>query len=93
MILKALNMQALTANDAKTHFGEMLMKVQRAPVQINKNGKPVAVVISVEEYERMEVVKMRLLQSKAAKAKDDIRDGQTVDGEQFFDELETGKYD
>jgi len=86
-------MQALTANDAKTQFGDMLMKVQRAPVQINKNGKPVAVVISVEEYERMEVLKLRLLQSKVAKAKEDIRDGQTVDGEQFFDELETGKYD
>ncbi len=86
-------MQALSANDAKTQFGDMLMKVQRAPVQINKNGKPVAVVISVEEYESMEALKLRLLQSRAAKAKDDIRDGHTVDGEQFFDELEAGKYD
>ncbi len=91
--LRVKNMQALTANDAKTQFGDMLMKVQRAPVQINKNGKPVAVVISVEEYERMEELKFRLLQAKAAKAKDEIRDGRTADGETFFDELETGKYD
>ncbi|MCP5170327.1 MAG: type II toxin-antitoxin system Phd/YefM family antitoxin [Hahellaceae bacterium] len=46
-------MDILTANDAKTHFGEMLLKAQRAPVQINKNGKPVAVVMSAEEYENI----------------------------------------
>lgn len=86
-------MQALTANDAKTQFGDMLMKVQRAPVQINKNGKPVAVVISVAEYENMEVLKLRLLQSKATKAKDDIRQGLTDDGESFFGQLEAGQYD
>ncbi len=86
-------MQALSANDAKTQFGDMLMKVQRAPIQINKNGKPVAVVISIEEYENMEVLKLRLLQSKATKAKNDISAGLTIDGEQFFDELEAGKYD
>lgn len=86
-------MQTLSANDAKTQFGDMLMKVQRAPIQINKNGKPVAVVISVEEYENMEALKLRLLQSKATKAKKDISAGFTVDGEQFFDELDAGKHD
>ena len=42
-------MDALSANEAKTQFGDML-KVQRAPVQINRNGKPVAVVISIDVY-------------------------------------------
>ncbi len=41
-------------NEAKPHFGDMLLKAQRAPVQINKNGKPVVVVISAEEYENIE---------------------------------------
>ena len=62
-------MLALSANDAKTQFGDMLMKVQRAPIQINKNGKPVAVVISVDEYQSIEALKLRLLQAKAVKAK------------------------
>jgi prevent-host-death family protein len=44
-------MDSLSANEAKTHFGDMLLKVQRAPVQINKNGKPVFLVISADEYE------------------------------------------
>ena len=86
-------MDALTANEAKTQFGDMLLKAQRAPVQINKNGKPVAVVISMEEYESIEALKLRLLQSRVAQAKADIEAGKTVDGESFFDGLENAEHD
>ena len=86
-------MKALTANEAKTHFGEMLMKAQQAPVQINKNGKPVAVLVSFDEYENIEAMKLSMLQSRANRAKADIANEDTVDGESFFDELESGKHD
>lgn len=86
-------MDALTANEAKTHFGDMLLKAQRAPVQINKNGKPVAVVISVDEYESIEALKLQLLQSRAIQADIDIKAGNLVDGDTFFDELEAGQHD
>lgn len=86
-------MDALSANEAKTHFGEMLLRAQRAPVQINKNGKPVVVVISAEEYESIEALKLRLLQSRAAQANVDIAAGNLVDGEAFFSELESGQHD
>ncbi len=86
-------MKALTANEAKTHFGEMLLKAQQAPVQINKNGKPVAVLVSFEDFENIEALKIRFLQSRAIQAKDDIANKNTVDGESFLDELESGKYD
>lgn len=86
-------MDALSANEAKTHFGDMLLKAQRAPVQINKNGKPVAVVISAQEYESMEALKLQLLHSRAMQAKADIGAGNLVDGESFFDELEAGRHD
>lgn len=86
-------MDSLSANEAKTHFGDMLLKAQRSPVQINKNGKPVAVVISAEEYESIEALKLRLLQSRATQAKADIKSGNLVDGEIFFDELESGQHD
>lgn len=81
-------MDTLSANDAKTQFGDLLLKAQRAPIQINKNGRPVAVVISMEEYESIEALKLRLLQSRAAQAKADIEAGNTVDGEAFFNDLE-----
>ena len=86
-------MDTLTANEAKTHFGDMLLKAQRAPVQINKNGKPVAVVISAEEYAGIEAMKLRLLQARAVQARVDIEAGNLVDGEAFFDELQAGQFD
>jgi prevent-host-death family protein len=86
-------MDALTANEAKTQFGDMLLKAQRAPIQINKNGKPVAVVISMDEYESIEALKLQLLQSRATQAKVDINVGNTVDGDSFFSALEAGQHD
>ena len=86
-------MDALSANEAKTHFGDMLLRAQRAPVQINKNGKPVAVVISAEEYKSIEALKLRLLQSRAVQANADIAAGNLIDGEAFFNELESSQHD
>ena len=86
-------MQALTANDAKTQFGDMLLKAQREPVQINKNGKPVAVVVSMDEYQQMEKVKFTLLQERAERAKLDIENGNLTEGEQFMSDLIAGKLD
>ena len=86
-------MDSLSANEAKTQFGDLLLKAQRAPVQINKNGKAVAVVISMDEYAAIEALKLRLLQLRAAQAKVDIKAGNTVDGESFFNELESGQHD
>ena len=86
-------MDALTANEAKTQFGDMLLKAQRAPIQINKNGKPVAVVISMDEYESIETLKLRLLQSRVAQAKADIEADNTIDGESFFEGLENAEHD
>lgn len=86
-------MDSLSANEAKTQFGDLLLKAQRAPVQINKNGKPVAVVVSFDEYESTEALKLQLLQTRAAQAKNDIEAENTVDGESFFDALEAGQHD
>ena len=86
-------MISLTANEAKTQFGDMLLKAQKSPIQINKNGKPVAVVVSMDDYMGIEALKLRLLQSRVIQAKEDIASQETVDGESFFDELESGQYD
>jgi prevent-host-death family protein len=86
-------MDALSANEAKTQFGDMLLKAQRAPIQINKNGKPVAVVISMDEYESIETLRLKLLQLRAEQARVDIESGKTLDGEAFFNELISGQYD
>ena len=80
-------MKAVTANEAKTQFGNMLLSVQRAPVQINKNGKPVAVMVSMDDYEKIENLKMQMLKERVERAKSEIETGATTDGDAFFDEL------
>ncbi len=81
-------MEKLTANEAKTHFGQLLMKAQSEPVQIDKNGKPVAVVISIEDYQATEELKLQMLKDIVQRAEQEIKDGTyTDDADEFFDQL------
>ena len=82
--------ETLSVNEAQANFETMLLKAQCSPVQINENGKAVAVVISVEDYERFENLKLQVLQMRAIKVDKDIAAEVLVDGEPFFDELERG---
>lgn len=77
-------MQTITANEAKTHFGELLLRSQREPVQVSKNGKPVAVMISAEAYAELDAMKKRELTAQAERGLGAIEAGDTVDGEEFF---------
>ncbi|MCP5523988.1 MAG: type II toxin-antitoxin system Phd/YefM family antitoxin [Verrucomicrobiales bacterium] len=43
-------MTKVTASKAKTHFGALIDQAQREPVTIEKQGRPVAVVVSFETY-------------------------------------------
>lgn len=82
-------MFTLNANEAKTNFGKMLLKVQSEPVEIKKNGTAVAVVLSTAEYERMETLKMELVKSRF----ENIDEDDLQEGNRFLDELDSGKYD
>ena len=46
-------MITFTATDAKNRFGELLEMVNREPVEIDKKGRPVAVVVSYTSYQEM----------------------------------------
>ena len=82
-------MFTLNANEAKTKFGAMLMKVQSEHVEIIKNGSPVAVVVSLDEYNKIEQLKMELVKSRF----ENIDESDLVDGKTFFEELDSDKYD
>ena len=49
-------MQTLTAKDAKYGFGRLIDLARAAPVTVTKHGRPVVVVLSVEEYERLKAL-------------------------------------
>ena len=57
-------MNTMSANTAKSHFGELLDIARREPVTIEKHGRPVVVVLSTEEYEELEAIKLSRLRSE-----------------------------
>jgi prevent-host-death family protein len=80
-------MRTMSARDAKNHFGELLMDAQRAPVTIEKNGKPVAVMLSYEEHEEVERMKLAWLKAAIAEAEDAAERGEVAE---LDDELVEG---
>jgi len=73
-------MSVLSASDAKREFGDVLLKAQKAPVRINKNGKPVAVVVSAAEYEQLQVYREKYLKAEIDKGIADLEAGNVSDG-------------
>lgn len=80
-------METLTASDAKREFGELLLKSQQGPVHINKNGKPVAVMVSATAYAEFEAMKRQLLQQEIDKGIADIKAGRVEDGPEVLRRL------
>jgi len=56
VIMESESMKTFAAKEAKEGFGRLLDTAQREPVTIQKKGRPVAVVLSHEEYERLEAL-------------------------------------
>lgn len=46
-------MQSMSAKEAKYGFGRLIDLARAEPVLVAKHGRPVVVVLSVEEYERL----------------------------------------
>lgn len=80
-------MKTLNASDAKREFGDLLIKAQQGPVGINRNGKPVAVVISASEYARLEALKEAYLKQAIEEGIADLKAGKVSDGASVMDRL------
>ena len=52
-------METIAAREAKNHFGELMDKVQRMPVLIEKHGRPAAIILSFEEYKKIKLEKLK----------------------------------
>ena len=46
-------MRTMTSAEAQNHFGELLDAAQGEPVTITRRGRPVAFVVSQQEYEAL----------------------------------------
>ncbi len=78
-------MQSIAAKEAKTHFGELMDTVQREPVSINKYGRPVAVIMSAEEYKQF---KLERLRARLSIGEVQLDRGNAMDGRTFFQEFQ-----
>ena len=47
------SMRTMSAKDAKNAFGLLLDEARAGPVTVEKHGRAVVVVVSVEEYQRL----------------------------------------
>lgn len=50
-------MKTISAKDAKNGFGRLIDTARAEPVTVEKHGRGVVVVMSVEEYERLKAEK------------------------------------
>lgn len=80
-------METLNASDAKREFGELLLKAQSAPIGINKNGKPVAVVLSCTEYEQLTAHKTAQLKILLQQGITDLGAGKVSPGSNVLERL------
>ena len=46
-------MQLLSANHAKTQFGQMIDMAQKEPVRITRHNRVVGVMVSAQDYDEM----------------------------------------
>ena len=77
----------MPAAHAKTNFGALLDSAQREPVTITKQGRPVAVVMSMQEYEVHEAMKLERLRREVRKGMDQLDEGNSTDGRAFMTSL------
>ncbi len=89
-------MQNISAHEAKAGFGKLLDTARREAVTIEKHGRAVGVVISKEEFDDIEAMKLELLRSEvekgiAASVAGDTLDIAEEDLDEFVDRIMSGE--
>jgi prevent-host-death family protein len=60
-------------------------KAQKEPIGTNKNGRPVAVMVSASEYEELQFLKEQWLKLELQKGLDDLQAGRIKNGQDVMD--------
>jgi len=80
-------MEILSASDAKREFGEVLLKAQKEPIGINRNGKPVAVMMSALEFEQLQALKEDYLKKELQKGMASLETGNVIESKTVVNAL------
>ena len=68
-------MKSVSAHEAKARFGQLLDAARVDPVTIERHGRPVAVLVSIEEYDSIEAMKLERLRAEVERGVDAIERG------------------
>jgi prevent-host-death family protein len=85
-------MKIASVADIKAKFSGYLKASEQGPVVVTKNGKPVALLISItdeDEIERMVLGHSPKFRSIVEVAEQQIREGKGIKGEDFWQEMES----
>jgi prevent-host-death family protein len=74
-------MQNVYAHDAKARFGQLLDTARHEPVVIERHGRAVAVVVSKDEYDALNAIKLQQLRAEIVLGLADLERGACTDYE------------
>lgn len=80
-------MEILNASEVKREFGDALIKAQQGPIGINKNGKPVAVMVSARAYAELQDIREQYLRQQIAAGMSDIKAGRVAAGKDVMQRM------
>jgi prevent-host-death family protein len=72
-------MHSISAHDAKARFGQLLDTARREPVVIERHGRAVAVVLSKEDYDELNEIKLERLRAEIQAGLADLERGAYTD--------------
>ncbi len=79
--------KGIPAAEAKTNFGALLEKVQREPLMISKKGRPVAVLMSMDEFETHQRLKLEQLRHEVRAGLAELEAGEVASGAEAFEAM------
>jgi prevent-host-death family protein len=80
-------MKTASVEVIRTRFGAVLKSSESGPVVITRNGKPVAVIVGVQDEDEIERLRMAYspkLQAILEKSRKQIREGNVLSHEEFW---------
>ena len=91
-------MRSMSARDAKARFGQLLDAARREPVTIEKHGRAVAIVMSKEDFDDIEAMKLERLRAEVQIGIEASRGGDAIevdarDLDDFVEKVMTGGED
>ena len=87
-------MKIASVAEIKSQFSAFLKATESGPIVVTRNGRPVAVIVGVQDEDEIERLLMAYsprLQAILEKSRKQIRAGESLNHEEFWDKVETSR--